>query len=64
MKKYLCKKKYDRLTMFEFEDKPTYYPLLDYWDGKGKRILSFEEAVPYIREVWFENSPYVINKTK
>lgn len=61
---YLCKKKFDRLTVFSFDEKPTYDPLLDYWDGKGKRILSFDEARPYIYDVWFENSPYEVERFK
>lgn len=61
MTKFLCKKKFDRLVVFEFQEEPTYDPLLDYWNGKGKRILPFEEAKNYIYDVWFENSHYEIN---
>lgn len=58
--KYLCKKKFDRLVVFCFDEVPIYNPLLDYWDDKGKRILDFDQARPYIYEVWFENSPFKV----
>lgn len=61
---YLCKKKFNKLIIWGFSERPTYDPLLDYWDGKGKYILSFEEAKEYLHNVFFENSPYKINTIK
>lgn len=59
--KYLCKKKFNKVVVFCFDKKPTYDNLLDYWDREGGRILSYDEAKPYLTTVWFENSPYEIN---
>lgn len=57
---YLCKKRFNKLVILSFSEKPTYDSLLDYWDGEGYRVLPYEEAKPYLLKVTFENSPLKI----
>lgn len=57
--KYLCKVKYS-IPIMEFSSEPVYDVLLDHWIGEGFRVLTYEEAGPYLGKVTFENSPYKI----